>query len=280
MVDRFALLDAIKTANLHIADETKVSDLLDKAIALKLSGLPLAVARKLNPRVKAELSIALHHNITRVEALKVARLWEPGQKISSDESHTSIANRLGDLLNQKTVAKPAGSAVTNQMLDEIRDMQTKTASVPEFIRLVWEKAQASGLAAKVGRGSTAPKTLPALVKTLGISGTTLLSVCRAVYEEHSRAHTSLRGDPLSYREFDYLKSLESALQSEVEFPRVYKALVADTRIGTEEMKAIARKFTLHPAKSRRHALELIQDRHTSLMGARAREKATGGRGAA
>jgi hypothetical protein len=45
MVDRVALLAAIAKADLPAAAEKKVNDLFDKAIALKLAGLPLTDAQ-------------------------------------------------------------------------------------------------------------------------------------------------------------------------------------------------------------------------------------------
>jgi hypothetical protein len=101
MVDRVALLSAIADADLPAAAEKKVSDLLDKAIALKLAGLPLTEAQAFTPTLKSELAIALHHNITRADVVKVAKIWEPKRKIDAAASHTDIANSLTELLKKE-----------------------------------------------------------------------------------------------------------------------------------------------------------------------------------
>ncbi len=101
MVDRIALLSAVASADLPAAAEKKVSDLLDKAIALKLAGLSLAAAQRLTPALKNELAIALHHNVTRAEAVKIAKIWEPKRKIDAVASHTDIANSLEELLKNE-----------------------------------------------------------------------------------------------------------------------------------------------------------------------------------
>lgn len=101
MVDRVALLAAIANADLPVAAEEKVFDLLDKAIAIKLAGLPLTEAQGLTPTQKSELAIALHRNVTRADAVKVAKFWEPKRKIDAAASHTDIANSLIDLLKKE-----------------------------------------------------------------------------------------------------------------------------------------------------------------------------------
>lgn len=101
MVDRVALLAAVAKADLPAAAEKKVNDLLDKAMATRLAGFPLADAQGLTPSQQRELAIALHHNITRADAVKVAKIWEPKRKIASAASHTDIANSLIDLLNKE-----------------------------------------------------------------------------------------------------------------------------------------------------------------------------------
>ncbi len=101
MVDRVALLAAIANADLPAAAQEKVSDLLDKAIAITLAGLPLTEAQGLTQEQKSELGIALHHNLTRADVMKVAKIWEPKRKIDAAASHTNIANSLIELLNTK-----------------------------------------------------------------------------------------------------------------------------------------------------------------------------------
>jgi hypothetical protein len=101
MVDRVALLGAIAKADLPTAAQEKVNDLLDKVIAITLAGLPLTEAQGLTPAQKSELAIALHHNLTRADAVKVAKIWEPKRKIDPVSSHTDIANSLIELLNKE-----------------------------------------------------------------------------------------------------------------------------------------------------------------------------------
>jgi hypothetical protein len=100
MVDRVALLAAIANTNLPAAAQEKVNDLLDKAITITLAWLPLNEAQELALEQKKELAIALHHNITRADAVKVAKIWEPKRKIDATASHTDIANSLTELLNK------------------------------------------------------------------------------------------------------------------------------------------------------------------------------------
>ena len=80
MVDRVALLAAFVKADLSASAHKKVSDLLDKAIAIMLAGLPLIEAQGLEPEQKSELAIALHHNVTRADAVKVAKIWNRSEK--------------------------------------------------------------------------------------------------------------------------------------------------------------------------------------------------------
>lgn len=101
MVDRVALLAALVKTDLSAAAHKKVSDLLDKAIAIMLAGLPLTEAQGLNLEQKSELAIALHHNVTRADAVKVAKIWEPKRKIDAAASHTGIANSLIELLRDE-----------------------------------------------------------------------------------------------------------------------------------------------------------------------------------
>jgi hypothetical protein len=101
MVDRVALLAAIARADLPAAAEKKVNDLLDKVIALKLLGVPLSEAQELTSTQQGELAIALHHNITRADAVKVAKIWEPKRKITPAASHTDIADSLIELLKKE-----------------------------------------------------------------------------------------------------------------------------------------------------------------------------------
>ncbi len=148
MVDRVALLFAIASADLPAAAEKTVSGLLDKAIALKLAGLPLKAAQELTPAQKSELAIVLHHNITRSDAVKVAKVWEPKRKIDAATSHTNIANSLAELLNNErkpytplnelplTDALELTSAQKSELAIELRDKITRAEAVK--VAKVWE----------------------------------------------------------------------------------------------------------------------------------------------
>lgn len=101
MVDRVALLSGIAKVGMSVAEQEKVSDLLDKAIAVMLAKLPLTAARSLSAEQKTELATALHHHVTRSDVVKVAKNWEPKRKIHPHASHTDIANSLIELLNNE-----------------------------------------------------------------------------------------------------------------------------------------------------------------------------------
>lgn len=78
----------------------------------------------------------------------------------------------------------------------------------------------------------------------------------------------------------YLRELQSALGDEIRFPEVFAALKKDKGIKVTEAKQLALAFADLNAKSKRDALELIWLRHASVVGARARARATAGRTAA
>ncbi|MGO9543752.1 MAG: hypothetical protein ACLPPF_03035 [Rhodomicrobium sp.] len=99
-------MGAIAKAYLPAAAQEKVNDLLDKAITIMLAGLPLTEAQQLTPEQKSELAIALHHNLTRADAVKVAKIWEPKRRIGAVASHTDIAKSLIELLKEER--KPYG----------------------------------------------------------------------------------------------------------------------------------------------------------------------------
>jgi hypothetical protein len=101
MVDRVALLAGIANVKLPAAVQQKVNDLLDKAIAITLAVLPLSEVQKLTLAQISELGIALHHNITRADAVKIAKVWEPKRKIDPATSHTDVANSLIELLKKE-----------------------------------------------------------------------------------------------------------------------------------------------------------------------------------
>ena len=75
----------------------------------------------------------------------------------------------------------------------------------------------------------------------------------------------------------YLKRLEEALGNEEGFEDVYLQVSKDARLKAPEAKKLARAFVGKSGRSKSDALGLIYERHKSLMGARYRAEATGGR---
>lgn len=99
MVNRIAIIASIaERINLPASNGVKFCKLLDQAIALGLSEIALEDARALPADLRDELSIALQNNITRADAAKVAKKWEPKRPVDSQASHTEIAANLIALL--------------------------------------------------------------------------------------------------------------------------------------------------------------------------------------
>ena len=78
----------------------------------------------------------------------------------------------------------------------------------------------------------------------------------------------------------HLKNLQSAVGDEIRFPEVFSALKQDKRIRVAEAKQLAREFAELNAKTKGEAFDLIWHRHASVVGSRARARATAGRTAA
>ncbi len=78
----------------------------------------------------------------------------------------------------------------------------------------------------------------------------------------------------------YVRRLEEALGDEKGFGEEYARLTADARIKVSEAKKIAKAFVGKAGQNKREALSLILARQSSLIGARAKANATGGRSAA
>ncbi len=158
MVDRVALLAAIANADLPAAAQEKVFDLLDKAIAITLARLLLTEARKLTSAEKSELAIALHHNITRADAVKVAKIWEPQRKIDPVASHTDIANSLIELL--KDERKPYAPVTLS--LGEARTLpEAERMALIHLIITIAPAADLKKLLKKWDGNNTALRTAPA-----------------------------------------------------------------------------------------------------------------------
>lgn len=79
---------------------------------------------------------------------------------------------------------------------------------------------------------------------------------------------------------DYVRRLEEALGDEQGFDEEYARLVGDKRIKAPDAKQIAKAFAGKSGRSKSDALGLIAARQQSLIGARAKADATGGRSAA
>jgi hypothetical protein len=100
MVDRIAIIDSLaKEIELPPSKGVKFCKLLDQAIALALSEIALDDAKALSADRREELAIAMHNNITRSDAVKVAKKWEPKRPVDSHSSHKEIADDLVALLN-------------------------------------------------------------------------------------------------------------------------------------------------------------------------------------
>jgi DNA polymerase III gamma/tau subunit len=100
MVDRIAIIASIaKKIELPPSKGVKFCKLLDQAIALGLSEIALDDAKALPAAQRDELAIAMHNNITRADAAKVAKKWEPKRPVDPRSSHKEIADDLVALLN-------------------------------------------------------------------------------------------------------------------------------------------------------------------------------------
>jgi hypothetical protein len=78
----------------------------------------------------------------------------------------------------------------------------------------------------------------------------------------------------------YFTRLEASLRDVDTFKTVFEELKADAAIKRQEAIVLAKRFAKETAKSRDQAMKLIMARHTAIIGARARQKATKGRTAA
>lgn len=78
----------------------------------------------------------------------------------------------------------------------------------------------------------------------------------------------------------YLVLLEAAFRDEQRFPEVFQALTKDKAIKKDEARQLAHDFAGATANSKGDALNQIWARHETLIGMRARAKATGERTAA
>ena len=126
MVNRIAIVASVaEKIDLPASKGVKFCKLLDQAIALGLSEIALEDAKALSADQRDELAIALHNNITRADAAKVAKKWEPKRPIDPNASHTEIANNLVALLKGE---RPPYSPIS-QTLSEARGLSTadKTA---------------------------------------------------------------------------------------------------------------------------------------------------------
>jgi len=100
MVDRITIIDSLaKKIQLPPSKGVKFCKLLDQAIALALSEIALDDAKALSAGQREELAIAVHNNITRADAAKAAKKWEPKRPVDSHASHKEIADDLVALLN-------------------------------------------------------------------------------------------------------------------------------------------------------------------------------------
>jgi hypothetical protein len=100
MVDRITIIDSLaKKIQLPPSKGVKFCKLLDQAIALALSEIALDDAKALSAGQREELAIAMRNNITRADAAKVAKKWEPKRPVDSHASHKEIADDLVALLN-------------------------------------------------------------------------------------------------------------------------------------------------------------------------------------
>jgi len=78
----------------------------------------------------------------------------------------------------------------------------------------------------------------------------------------------------------YLDQLEQALGDETEFDKAFETLKRDKRVKAQDAKNISKRFVGKAGRSKADALRLIYERHSSLVGSRARAKSTAGRSAA
>jgi hypothetical protein len=77
----------------------------------------------------------------------------------------------------------------------------------------------------------------------------------------------------------YNKLLEQALGDDPGFQAIVAKLASDPEVTSNEMIALAKRFTATSTKTKPAALKKISSRHTAIMSSRARTAATGGRSA-
>jgi hypothetical protein len=70
------------------------------------------------------------------------------------------------------------------------------------------------------------------------------------------------------------------LDGKVAFAKAFDAVKMDKNLKALELKRLARDFSGRSAKTKAEALDLIWDRHASLVGAANKNRNTGGRTAA
>ncbi|MBS0250149.1 MAG: hypothetical protein JSR78_03685 [Proteobacteria bacterium] len=75
----------------------------------------------------------------------------------------------------------------------------------------------------------------------------------------------------------HLRLLEQSLGDDVGFTSAFRALEADTNMGTGEFVSLAKQFSFASTKSKSAALKKIWARHQALMTSRAKAAATAGR---
>ena len=106
MLDRVVALQQLETLRptLNVTAERAFEKALNKAIALAMSGVDLADARKADPSTQRNIKSALEDCLTMAELKKVSKKWEPKRTVTSSTSHQELVDQLTELLEEKRTA--------------------------------------------------------------------------------------------------------------------------------------------------------------------------------
>jgi hypothetical protein len=185
-------------------------------------------------------------------ATPVKTLCKRLESASADSGFPCAADAAASLDGLRRIAKPLA----------------KNAALTDFdavLRLLHRQGRASlaSLAAAAASGGAA--------KASGKSKTS----------ERKSSAGSKAAEPLREMQvLDYQARLEAALGDEARFDSIFYALKKDRAMRVIEIKALARAMTGIAARSKTDGLDRIWQRHQSLMTAKAKSRATGGRSAA
>lgn len=101
MPDRVGLLSALASELPPLSDAANLEaeKALNKVIALFVSQLPLARARRMNGKAGRELRAALDQAMSYGELKKISKMWDPKRTVETSTSQTALVRELVELLD-------------------------------------------------------------------------------------------------------------------------------------------------------------------------------------